>query len=233
MSGPSGRRSGHMLLSLLRRGLPCVAALEFARHASAEEAPFRPHGKSVVDLQSAMTDGSATSRSLCEYCILRIHSIDSAGPRVRSVLEINPDALATADRLDAERAAGATRGKLHGVPVLLKDNIDAGDLMRSTAGSLALMESRACGDAHVVALLRAQGAIILGKCNLSEWANFRGQGGHSGWSGVGHQTRNPHVLDRSPIGSSSGSAAAVAHPCQRHRWTPQTPGSSTTRGRTH
>lgn len=152
----------------------------------------------------------ATARSLSEHCIRRIYSIDAAGPRLRAVLEINPDALACADRLDRERALGRARGQLHGVPVLVKDNIDAGDLMRSTAGSLALMESQPAGDAHVVELLRAQGAVILGKTNLTEWSNFRGEGSHSGWSGVGGQTRNPHVLDRSPLGSSSGSAAAVA-----------------------
>jgi Asp-tRNA(Asn)/Glu-tRNA(Gln) amidotransferase A subunit family amidase len=178
--------------------------------ADSDATPFHPHGKSVAELQAAMTSGRATARSLCVHCIQRIHSIDSAGPRLRSVLEINPDALALADQLDAERASGVTRGPLHGVCVLIKDNIDTGDLMRSTAGSLSLMESKPGGEAHVISLLRAQGAIVLGKTQLSEWANFRGHGSHSGWSGVGGQCRNPHVLDRSPLGSSSGSAAAVA-----------------------
>ena len=200
---------------LFRRALPCaglasVAGLAHRASAESDAAPFDPHGKSVVELQAAMATGRATARSLCAHCIRRIHSVDQAGPRMRSVLEINPDALASADQLDAERAAGSTRGPLHGVPVLIKDNIDAGDMMRSTAGSLALMESQPGGEAHVVTLLRAQGAIVLGKTQLSEWANFRGHGSHSGWCGVGGQSRNPHVLDRSPHGSSSGSAVAVA-----------------------
>lgn len=173
--------------------------------------PCDPRGMSISELQAAMASGEITARALCEYYIRRIHAIDSAGPRLNCVLEINPDALATADRLDAERAStGISRGKMHGIPVLVKDNIDTAGLMRTTAGSLALCDCRPAADAHVVSLLRAQGAIILGKANLSEWGNFRGRSSVSGWSAVGGQTKNPHVTDRNPNGSSSGSAAAVA-----------------------
>jgi amidase len=137
-------------------------------------------------------------------------AVDSAGPRLAAVIERNPDALAIAAALDAERRAGRVRGPLHGIPVLLKDNIDTADRMHTSAGSLALAESIAPRDAFVVARLRAAGAVLLGKTNLSEWANFRSTGSTSGWSARGGQTRNPHALDRNPCGSSSGSAAAVA-----------------------
>eukprot|EP00658_Telonema_sp_P-2_P002446 TRINITY_DN10922_c0_g2_i1.p1 TRINITY_DN10922_c0_g2~~TRINITY_DN10922_c0_g2_i1.p1 ORF type:complete len:560 (+),score=90.07 TRINITY_DN10922_c0_g2_i1:86-1765(+) len=169
-----------------------------------------PHGKSISELESAMGSGNISARSLCEFFIRRIHSLDSAGPRLRSVVEINPDALAIADRLDHDRAEGRVHGKLHGIPLLVKDNIDTAGLMRTTAGSLALMESLPRGDAEVVARLKQCGAVILGKANLSEWGNFRGERGFDGWSAVGGQCKNPHVLDRSPGGSSSGPAAAVA-----------------------
>jgi amidase len=129
---------------------------------------------------------------------------------VRSVIETNPDALQIADALDRDRAAGRVRGPLHGIPVLIKDNIDTGDRMLTTAGSLALADRPAPRDAHVAARLRAAGAVILGKTNLSEWANFRSTHSSSGWSGRGGQTRNPYALDRNPCGSSSGSGAAVS-----------------------
>ena len=141
---------------------------------------------------------------------MRIRTLDADGPRVNSVIEVNPDALARADAADAERASGRAAGSLHGVPILLKDNIDTADRMSTSAGSLALADHRARRDAWIVSRLRASGAVILGKANLSEWANFRSTHSSSGWSGRGGQTRNPHVLDRSPSGSSSGSAAAVS-----------------------
>jgi amidase len=165
---------------------------------------------SVADLQAALAGGSLTARRLAEACLERIAALDHAGPAVRSVIELNPDALALADQLDAERAAGNARGPLHGLPVLLKDNLDTADGMRTTAGSLALAGSRPAEDATVAARLRAAGALILGKANLSEWANFRSTRSSSGWSARGGQTKNPHVLDRNPCGSSAGSAAAVA-----------------------
>lgn len=160
-------------------------------------------------LQAGLRDGTISSRALVQGYLDRISAIDDAGPRLGAVIEINPDALIEADRLDAELADGRPRGPLHGIPVLLKDNIDATPMVNS-AGSLALAEHRPATDAHLVARLRAAGLVILGKTNLSEWANFRSTRSASGWSGRGGQTRNPHVLDRSPCGSSSGSAVAVA-----------------------
>jgi amidase len=151
-----------------------------------------------------------TARSVSEWYLARIQALDRKGPAVNSVIEINPEALAIADSLDAERRAKGPRGPLHGVPVLLKDNIDTADRMNTTAGSLALAGSVAMRDSFVAERLRAAGAVILGKTNLSEWANFRSTHSVSGWSGRGGQTRNPYALDRNPCGSSSGSAAAVA-----------------------
>ena len=163
----------------------------------------------AVALAAGLEAGRFSARELTEAYLARIAALDDAGPRLNAVIEINPDALAEADRLDAERAAGTVRGPLHGLPVLLKDNIDATPLVTS-AGSLALSEHRPIEDAHLVRRLRAAGLVILGKANLSEWANFRSTRSASGWSGRGGQTRNPHVLDRNPCGSSSGSAVAVA-----------------------
>jgi amidase len=163
----------------------------------------------VAELQAAMTRGDFTARQLAERYLARIAALDDDGPRLNAVIEVNPAALAEATRLDAERASGEVRGPLHGVPVLLKDNIDAVGMVNS-AGSMALADHRPSTDAHLVSQLRAAGAVILGKTNLSEWANFRSTRSSSGWSTRGGQTRNPHVLDRSPCGSSSGSGVAVA-----------------------
>src|SRR5262249_13191501 len=148
--------------------------------------------------------------SLVEQYIARIEAIDRNGPALRSVLEVNPDALAIADRLDAERRGGRTRGPLHGIPILLKDNIATADRMMTTAGSLALARVTPPRDAFIASRLRDAGAVMLGKTNLSEWANFRSTHSSSGWSGRGGQTKNPYALDRNPSGSSSGSGAAVA-----------------------
>lgn len=165
---------------------------------------------SIGDLQARMASGEATSQSLTQDYLDRIAAVDQAGPSINSVLALNPDALDIAAALDKERADGSVRGPLHGIPVLLKDNVDTGDNMATTAGSLALEGSRAANDAEVARRLRAAGCVILGKSNLSEWANFRSTRSSSGWSGVGGQTRNPYALDRNPCGSSSGSGAAVA-----------------------
>ncbi|QNF35512.1 amidase [Adhaeribacter swui] len=164
----------------------------------------------IADLQKKMADGTYTSRSITELYLNRIKAIDQAGPRLHSVIEVNPDALTIADALDQERKAGKTRGPLHGIPVLIKDNIDTADKMATSAGSVALAENHATKDAFVTARLREAGAVILGKTNLSEWANFRSTRSASGWSSRGGQTKNPYVLDRSPCGSSSGSGVAVA-----------------------
>jgi amidase len=157
-----------------------------------------------------MASGESTAQSIVEYYLQRIESVDQSGPKVNSVIEINPDALAIARKRDEERAAGKVRGHLHGIPVLLKDNIDTRDRMQTTAGSIALEGSRPRRDSFIVKQLRASGAVVLGKTNLSEWANLRGKRSISGWSSRGGLTRNPYVLDRSACGSSSGSAAAVS-----------------------
>ena len=164
----------------------------------------------ILELQSKMSSGELTARRIAESYLERIEQIDQHGPSIRAVIELNPDALGMAAARDAERRAGKTRGRLHGIPILIKDNIDTHDRMQTTAGSLALEGSRAPRDAFIVKRLRAAGAVILGKTNLSEWANFRGKRSISGWSSRGGLTRNPYALDRSACGSSSGSGAAVA-----------------------
>lgn len=164
----------------------------------------------IDDLQQKMQSGAYTSRSITELYLQRINAIDKNGPALNAVIELNPDALAIADQLDAERKAGKLRGPLHGIPVLIKDNIDTADKMMTTAGSVALEGHKAAADAFVVKRLREAGAVLLGKTNLSEWANFRSSRSSSGWSSRGGQTKNPCVLDRNPCGSSSGSGAAVA-----------------------
>ncbi len=165
---------------------------------------------SISELQQKMTSGELSARELCELYLERIQQIDRGGPALNAIIELNPDALAIADALDQERKDGKVRGPLQGVPVLIKDNIDTADRMTTTAGSLALEGSIAARDAFLVERLRQAGAVILGKTNLSEWANFRSEHSVSGWSSRGGQTRNPYALDRNPCGSSSGSAVAVA-----------------------
>ncbi len=164
----------------------------------------------ISDLQNGMKSGKFTARSIAEKYLGRIEAIDKQGPTINSIIEINPDALALADAMDKERAAGKVRGALHGIPILIKDNIDTADKMMTTAGSLALLGWRPPRDATVVERLRAAGAVILGKTNLSEWANIRSSHSTSGWSARGGLTRNPYALDRNACGSSSGSGAAVA-----------------------
>ncbi|HKL63055.1 MAG TPA: amidase [Woeseiaceae bacterium] len=168
------------------------------------------HYAAVNDLQARMARGELTSERLVRLLLDRIEALDDAGPGLNAIIEINPEAIEIARGLDQERAAGELRGPLHGIPVVLKANIDTGDRMATSAGSVALAPHRAADDAHHVAALREAGAVILGKTNLSEWANFRSTRSVSGWSSIGGQTRNPHVLDRNPCGSSSGSAVAVA-----------------------
>src|SRR5947209_10315111 len=172
-----------------------------------------------------MDRGELNARELAEMYIERIHALHQHGPTFRSILEINPAALEIAEKLDEERRNHGPRGPLHGIPILLKDNIATSDAMQTTAGSLALVGSRPPRDAFVVDKLRQAGAVILGKANLSEWANFRSNASSSGWSGRGGQTRNPYVLDRSPCGSSSGSAAAVAANLAAASLGPETDGS--------
>ena len=165
---------------------------------------------SIFELQASMTAGTQTALGITEWYLQRIAEIDQAGPRLNSVIEINPDALDIAAALDVERRERGPRGLLHGIPVLLKDNIDTADKLLTTAGSLALTGHPAAQDATVARKLREAGAVILGKTNLSEWANFRSTHSVSGWSSRGGQTRSPYALDRNPCGSSSGSGVAVA-----------------------
>ncbi len=179
---------------------------------AAPEAPaaFALHEATITGLQEQMKNGNYTARALCELYLRRIEAIDKAGPRLNSVIELNPDALTIADQLDQERKNGKLRGPLHGIPVLIKDNIDTADQMRTSAGSLALAGHKATQDAFIVRRLREAGAVVLGKTNLSEWANFRSTRSTSGWSSRGGQTKNPYILDRTPSGSSAGSGAAVS-----------------------
>jgi amidase len=165
---------------------------------------------SISEIQQKMDRGELSSRQLCGLYLERIQQIDRSGPSLNAIIELNPEALEIADTSDRERATGKLRGPLHGVPVLIKDNIDTADRMTTTAGSLALEGSIARRDAFLVERLRLGGAVILGKTNLSEWANFRSEHSVSGWSSRAGQTRNPYALDRNPCGSSSGSAVAVA-----------------------
>jgi len=176
--------------------------------------PARPAQVDVVELsatdaQRRMASGELTSAALTQAYLDRIAKVDDAGPTLSAVIEVNPQAIADATALDAERKAGKVRGPLHGIPVLLKDNIDVAGMVNS-AGSLALVDNKPAADAFVAARLRAAGAVILGKTNLSEWANFRSTRSTSGWSSRGGQTKNPYVLDRNPCGSSSGTGAAIA-----------------------
>ncbi len=172
-------------------------------------AEFAYEEASIASLQAKMADGSLDSRALTQVYLTRIAAIDDAGPMLNAVIELNPDALKDADALDAERKAGKVRGPLHGIPVLLKDNIDATPMVNS-AGSMALANHRPKTDAFLVQRLRDAGAVILGKTNLSEWANFRSTRSSSGWSGRGGQTKSPYALDRNPCGSSAGTGTAIA-----------------------
>ena len=186
-------------------------ALIASRTTSADVVPpFELDEATIPALQTAMSSGRMTARSITQLYLSRIDELDRKGPTLRHVIEINPEALAIADSLDKERKAGRVRGPLHGIPILLKDNIDTADKMTTTAGSLALEGSIPARDAFIAAKLRAAGAIFLGKANLSEWANFRSTHSTSGWSGRGGQAKNPYVLDRNPCGSSSGSGGAVS-----------------------
>ncbi|HEX4074816.1 MAG TPA: amidase [Candidatus Acidoferrales bacterium] len=173
-------------------------------------APFELDEMTVADLQEGMRSGKFTTRGLAARYLARIAAIDKSGPTLNAVIELNPELLSIADSLDAERKSKGPRGPLHGIPVLIKDNIGTADKMMTTAGSLALSGFAPSHDSGVARRLRAAGALILGKTNLSEWANFRSSHSSSGWSGRGGQTRNPYALDRNPCGSSSGSGAGVS-----------------------
>lgn len=194
---------------------PSVARLTLPGQGAAAAVAATAPGRSVeeatiAELQAAMAAGRLTASGLVRIYLSRIRALDRRGPQLNSVLEVNPDAEDLARELDEERRRGTVRGPMHGIPVLLKDNIDTADRTQTAAGSLALVGDPPAQDATVVAQLRAAGAVVLGKAGLSEWANFRSFTSSSGWSGRGGQVRNPYVLDRNPCGSSSGSAAAPA-----------------------
>ena len=181
-----------------------------AKVAAGGRADFELNEMTLEAMQRGLAGGKFTSGGLVEKYLARIEAVDKAGPAVNAVIEVNPEAPAIAQRLDRERGAKAAHGPLYGIPVLIKDNIGTADGMQTTAGSLALLGARPAKDAFIVQRLRAAGAVILGKTNLSEWANFRGEHSTSGWSARGGLTRNPYALDRNPSGSSSGSAVAVS-----------------------
>lgn len=190
--------------------LPLAQCRESRGNESDEGSDFELSELTVSQLQAKMKSGDVSSRSVTQSYLDQISRLDKDGPILNAVIEINPDALSIADTLDEERKKGKLRGPMHGIPVLIKDNINTADRMQTTAGALALEGNIAQSDAFVVKQLRNAGAVILGKTNLSEWANFRSTRSSSGWSSRGGQTLNPYILDRSPCGSSSGSGVAVA-----------------------
>ncbi|MDE3154622.1 MAG: amidase [Acidobacteriota bacterium] len=181
-----------------------------AAKTDAAAAPFALEEVTIADLQKQMASGKETARSLVEQYVARIHALDQGGPMLRSVIMINPDAADIAAKLDDERKSGQVRGPLHGIPVIIKDNIGTHDRMPTAAGSLALATSIPPKDSFIAAKLREAGAIILAKANLSEWANYRGAHSSSGWSGRGGQCANPYAIDRNPSGSSAGSGASAS-----------------------
>jgi amidase len=201
-------RRCHNVRRRIKTSLAVLVLVAVAAPAGA--AAYDVGEKSIEALQADMTSGAVTSERLVRSYLERIAALDDSGPRLNAVLSLNPDAMVAARSLDAERRSGRVRGPLHGVPILLKDNIESADPMPTTAGSLALSANVTRRDAPLVARLRAAGAVVLGKTNLSEWANIRDSASLSGWSAVGGLTLNPYALDRNPCGSSSGSGAAVA-----------------------
>jgi amidase len=194
----------------LSGGVAAAALPASSASASSDEPAFELNELSLTELQELLQSGKQTARSLTEKYLARIESLDRRGPTLRSVMEVNPDALTLADALDKERKEKGARGPLHGIPILIKDNVDTADRMATTAGSLALVGAKPPKDAFLIKRLRDAGAVLLGKTNLSEWANIRCSYSTSGWSGRGGLTRNPYALDRNPCGSSSGSGVAVA-----------------------
>ena len=201
------------LASVTLTGVGVVACNDSLKTTSASNTVtdnFELNEISIAQLQKKMQDGTLSSKAITQLYLNRIDQIDKKGPALHAVIELNPDAISIAEAMDNERKEGKIRGPLHGIPVLIKDNINTGDKMMTTAGSLALVGNRAKADAFIIKQLRESGAVILGKTNLSEWANFRSSRSSSGWSSRGGQTKNPYYLDRSPSGSSSGSGSAVA-----------------------
>ncbi len=206
----SGSLAGFALTSIATASFTDPEKKEIPADEAANPADFVLNEITIDTLQQKMQSGEYTSQSITKLYLKRIEAIDKKGPAINAVIEINPDAISIAAEMDRERKAGKIRGPLHGIPVLIKDNINTADKMMTTAGSLALIGNIAGKDAFIVQQLRKAGAVLLGKTNLSEWANFRSSRSVSGWSSRGLQTKNPVVLDRNPSGSSAGSGAAVA-----------------------
>jgi amidase len=202
--------SAAALFPALATGVEGPRSADSNQLQSFEVQPFELDEVTVAELQNGMVSGKFTAQELARKYLARIDEVDKHGPAVNSLIELNPDALSIADVLDKERKEKGPRGPLHGIPVVIKDNIDTGDRMQTTAGSLALMGSHAAKDSFVARKLREAGAVILGKTNLSEWANIRSAHSTSGWSGRGGLTKNPYALDRNPCGSSSGTGAGVS-----------------------
>src|SRR5580765_863396 len=218
MPNPSSSRRGFLQSAVTASASAALyPALGAAREITPPTTPAAPEVKpfeldeiTISELQDGMKSGKFTARSLVEKYSARIDEIDKRGPAVNAIIEMNPDALTIADVLDQERKAKGPRGPMHGIPVLIKDNIDTADRMMTTAGSLALVGSKPAKDSFVAQRLRAVGAVILGKTNLSEWANIRSSHSTSGWSGRGGLTKNPYALDRNACGSSSGTGAGIS-----------------------
>jgi len=222
MADKNNRKQIHTDLSrrdLLKKGIaggvlgavfPSIVRREIPSDFLFDVSPSDYNEITIAELQNGMSSGKYTARSIVEHYLARIDAIDRQGPTLKSIIEVNPDALQIADNLDKERKEKGPRGPMHGIPVVIKDNIDTADKMMTTAGSLALVGSKPPSDSFLVQQLRKSGAVILGKTNLSEWANIRSSHSTSGWSGRGGLTRNPYALDRNTSGSSSGSAVAVS-----------------------
>jgi len=204
----NGSLAGVAISTLSFRGLEEAGAA--ARAAAASDKDFPLMEATIGEMQEKMAGGALSSVAITKAYLKRIEEIDKKGPALNAVIELNPDALSIAAAMDAERKAGRVRGPMHGIPVLIKDNIDSGDKMQTTAGALALEGHRAAKDAFIIRQLRASGAVLLGKTNLSEWANFRSTRSTSGWSSRGGQTKMPYLLNRNPSGSSAGSGSAVS-----------------------
>jgi amidase len=210
LAGGAATAISPVLLPALAGGRANAAISHEPTYGSVSVQPFELDEITIPELQDGMNSGKFTARSLVEKYSARIDEVDKQGPAVNAIIEMNPDALSIADELDRERRAKGPRGPLHGIPVLIKDNIDTADRMMTTAGSLALVGSKPPKDSFVAEKLRAAGAVILGKTNLSEWANIRCSHSVSGWSGRGGLTKNPYSLDRNPCGSSSGTGAGIS-----------------------
>ena len=206
----NGTLAGVGIPAIISSSIPASSKNDEDKKEKGTDKDIRLEESTIAGLQEKMGTGALSSQSITQWCLERIRQIDKNGPALHSVIEINPDAMSIAESMDTERKGGKIRSPLHGIPVLIKDNIDSGDKMMTTAGSLALAGNVASKDAFIIKKLRESGAVLLGKTNLSEFANFRSTHSCSGWSSRGGQTKNPYILHRNPSGSSAGSGSAVS-----------------------